>query len=616
MSIETKKISDLEQLETVSEIANVLIEDGGSAKRFPAKKLGAVKTVNGTAPDENGNVQIDAGGVSSWNDLEDKPFGTVKNTFTCTYDEEHEYNTTLDTGEKVYYVGGKMQGITSSCDYLEIEVRESNGNTTVMRSDWHCEITEIEGTNAIGYGDRIKSYNLDVHDDGEYVFTIYYWEGMGHDEVDGFWSGTVNFYAPGWYVAGKYGTNCYIKNITGAVNTKIEEEYLPNYLSDTQVRWENIVNPPIGSNSTTYTFNYDKDSDFNVTLPSGDVLYYVCYYTDDIENVERYVQVAHRFEEYDHCMLGEPEIVIAYNEEDDQSFNIEKFTVDTYGWSEGETHELVLWRWYAGGFDEYEVTVNHEGQSFTISKAGWYATVANGEPGETDEDGDSVACYIESLTEVEITPLDDKYLSDNVVLKHELSEAGIEWNHINNTPFGHDITNWHFKYDEEHEKNVTLQSGEILYHVCDDALESDITHVIAYFAGSEHTFDIDSVRTEQITIDAEDQYQGTCAIDVQKFTIVDETFTSNNIVLFENYNNGITFTYEGETITLDRGIYILGYLSYLQIVRLEKEKIRKIEAKYLPKITDVSDAAGETVTAEEFNALLSALRQAGYLSTE
>ena len=34
----------------------------------------APKTVNGIAPDENGNVEV-VGGVTSWNDLTDKPFG-------------------------------------------------------------------------------------------------------------------------------------------------------------------------------------------------------------------------------------------------------------------------------------------------------------------------------------------------------------------------------------------------------------------------------------------------------------------------------------------------------------------------------------------------------------
>jgi hypothetical protein len=54
----TKKISELEQLEVLSDDTNVLLEYGGSTKRFPASKLGVVKTVNGNVPDAEGNVEI------------------------------------------------------------------------------------------------------------------------------------------------------------------------------------------------------------------------------------------------------------------------------------------------------------------------------------------------------------------------------------------------------------------------------------------------------------------------------------------------------------------------------------------------------------------------------
>lgn len=57
MSLVTKKISELEQLEQLPDGANVLVECG-ETKRFPAAKLGAVKTVNGNAPDKNGNVEV------------------------------------------------------------------------------------------------------------------------------------------------------------------------------------------------------------------------------------------------------------------------------------------------------------------------------------------------------------------------------------------------------------------------------------------------------------------------------------------------------------------------------------------------------------------------------
>lgn len=54
-----------------------------------------VKTVNGIEPDENGNVEIEVasgsgGGVSSWNDLEDKPFEVAAKIY------EYNSNTTYD----------------------------------------------------------------------------------------------------------------------------------------------------------------------------------------------------------------------------------------------------------------------------------------------------------------------------------------------------------------------------------------------------------------------------------------------------------------------------------------------------------------------------------------
>lgn len=85
-----KKISELEQLETLTDSSNIIIEENGVAKRIPASYVGSgsdsvsdeqiaqavsdymtenpvevtdvVKSVNGVAPDENGNVEIDVSG--------------------------------------------------------------------------------------------------------------------------------------------------------------------------------------------------------------------------------------------------------------------------------------------------------------------------------------------------------------------------------------------------------------------------------------------------------------------------------------------------------------------------------------------------------------------------
>ncbi len=53
-----------------------------------------VQTVNGVTPDENGNVDVPGGGVSSWNDLTDKPFYEESSSETLleesTYDGFYE----------------------------------------------------------------------------------------------------------------------------------------------------------------------------------------------------------------------------------------------------------------------------------------------------------------------------------------------------------------------------------------------------------------------------------------------------------------------------------------------------------------------------------------------
>lgn len=53
-----KKIVDVEQVETLNDAATVFINDDGAMKQVAADKFGAVKTVNGVAPDENGEVYI------------------------------------------------------------------------------------------------------------------------------------------------------------------------------------------------------------------------------------------------------------------------------------------------------------------------------------------------------------------------------------------------------------------------------------------------------------------------------------------------------------------------------------------------------------------------------
>lgn len=60
-----KKIIDVEQVEALNDAATVFINDNGAMKQVAADKFGAVKTVNGVEPDENGDVQIETGAGGS-----------------------------------------------------------------------------------------------------------------------------------------------------------------------------------------------------------------------------------------------------------------------------------------------------------------------------------------------------------------------------------------------------------------------------------------------------------------------------------------------------------------------------------------------------------------------
>ena len=55
---EFKKITDVDVIQKTGDSSYVMVEDAGILKKMAAKNIGAVKTVNGAEPDENGNVQI------------------------------------------------------------------------------------------------------------------------------------------------------------------------------------------------------------------------------------------------------------------------------------------------------------------------------------------------------------------------------------------------------------------------------------------------------------------------------------------------------------------------------------------------------------------------------
>ena len=70
----------------------------------------------------------------------------------------------------------------------------------------------------------------------------------------------------------------------------------------------------------------------------------------------------------------------------------------------------------------------------------------------------------------------------------------------------------------------------------------------------------------------------------------------------------------GDARTFDKGTYVNVAVLERGIIEIPEIAFETIPPEYLPKAAATADAAGETVTGAEFNALLAALREAGYLA--
>lgn len=115
-------------------------EEYAKKEDIPTKPsdIGAVATVNGVAPDDNGNVELDS--ATSWNDLSHRPFGD-KYGDTFTWDG----NIYGLTGKKFSYdFAGRLYNVTS-WDYEGPTVEEFRRATITMVSDtgWEQEYTDF-----------------------------------------------------------------------------------------------------------------------------------------------------------------------------------------------------------------------------------------------------------------------------------------------------------------------------------------------------------------------------------------------------------------------------------------------------------------------------------------
>lgn len=118
-----KNITDLPVAET-AEGLNLIVNDNGSAKQIPANVI--------------------SGGVSSWNELEDKPFGeetvTVNKPLNITWDGNGEGLVNFETEGDYYY---KVSDLVLTDEQIKlIEMDDFYGDHTVISEAWDFLVNE------------------------------------------------------------------------------------------------------------------------------------------------------------------------------------------------------------------------------------------------------------------------------------------------------------------------------------------------------------------------------------------------------------------------------------------------------------------------------------------
>lgn len=192
-----------------------------------------------------------------------------------------------------------------------------------------------------------------------------------------------------------------------------------------------------------------------------------------------------------------------------------------------------------------------------------------------------------------INTIDAKYIPDTIARMTDVPDHS--WNTLKDKPFSLEkVNNVYWNGDIVGKMSITHE-GKTYYKIADMISATDY-----YLLGATYTLNVNGTEQE-ITISDDDVYNNKIWTDfgriIKDFYIVD--FHS----------------------TLPRGLYAYYKNDDDQHIRVSRIttagdyfwKFHTLNSAYLPKATAVADAAGETVTGAEFNALLTALRKAGYL---
>lgn len=536
-----------------------------------------VKTVNGVKPDESGNVTVDIPEtVTSWIDLADKPFYDVNKTETAQWD----YSATNREYVTMEYADDP------TAPFL-VKISDAIIDMNCVTSGYH-EVTFADGTTQ-----KTTLDDCTVQSEGGLVAVMSI-GGAVYLAPDGETTVDPLTLTGGIWAAGE-GSGMRLESAvseTWVFNCdtvkQLDEKYIPN----TVARSDEIPHADMSQNDSSHP-DYVKNRTHWSESGSIDIL----------------KEITVEFGSYD----GTPGTIINRRAIlDAKRLNVlagrEDGIVSTYcdvTWN-GQTYYSV----YIANYRENDIQTSWTVGDYNLpsnpaSASGEYPfyiqRYKNVETGRDDitifAQGTEAAAVTLSIvgSGTAYTRLNERFIPDNIARKHDIIT---DWNELTNTPFEKEVTRITLTYDgvidgRDYADVLTGSSfGYKFYKVSDEHLPDNI--VVKGITHTQTNGTPSLLEYEPVYGDGVVSY--TVLLDVRSttFTLLDNSYTvpSEGIYFWgeAGVGNGYcsSFTYEVKNETL--------------------------KPDYLPKAAAVADAVGETVTAAEFNALLAALRDIGYLS--
>lgn len=591
MATVIKKISELEHLEELTSASNVIIEENGEAKRFSAASLGKVKTVNGVEPDENGNIEVEAGGSGEqvspdWNQNDSTQPDYVKNRTHWVEGNqtviEWDGNTEGRENFNIYVPVYKVSDLTPSYEELlgcsVVVIYNEDGTIEEESAEYGADDidTSVEGILQFksGYVD-VCVCNLTEQKREEYGVPS---NGIYFNRVD---------IAEGAYL--------YTSSFTYGSTTyhPLDEGFIP----DTIARSADIpeVNYPVTSvNGMTGDVVIEVGSGGGVTSwndledkPFGEV------------EGQTVIEWDGNTENRDYCSVGG----LAYYKVSDSIPDVSEIVnhtiafgnhplADTGDYLVNDAEVIV----HSGGYKidcvivVQNTSMEISGNRYTFPSTGTYF-------GLNTDNGAFVKRF--EYGNYTIQTIDEKYIPDTIARKSDIHTS---WNDLTDKPFMQESVNDTIEWDGTTDGRDSVTVGSYGYcKVCD--LPSDDIVVTSLTTSKGMTMSAGGSNFTVTEGDGATNYaNGVIVVKRTTFTLNDTEYTVPSTGLYFMYYGTMVYT---ATIAIEYESIILGqkYIS--------DDIARSASFHGLT----VSDAAGETVTAAEFNALLAALREAGYLAT-